>query len=94
MNRDDILTQAEHYINHDRAATHGDAEDNFQTIAEGWNWFLSNRPLPDDPLTSADVAVMLALFKVARIVGNPAHDDSWVDAVGYLAIGGEISLQK
>ena len=93
MTRDEILYEAEHCINHDRAATHGDAEDSFQAVADVWSWWLSNRQLPEAPLSSEDVAMMLALFKVARISGNPKHDDSYVDAIGYLALCGEISLQ-
>ena len=93
MDRDEILYEAEACISHDRAAIHGNAEDSFQTVAEGWNWWLSNRPLPEDPLSPEDVAMMLALFKIARISGNPNHEDSYVDAIGYLALCGEISIK-
>jgi hypothetical protein len=33
----------------------------------------------------------MMLLKVARIKGNTRHLDSWLDAAGYAAIGGEIS---
>jgi hypothetical protein len=94
MNRDDILHEAMHCINVDRAATHGDAEDSFSEIAKLWDWFLQNRPVPEAELLPEDVSMMLALFKIGRIVGNPSHEDSFVDAIGYLAIAGEISTQK
>ena len=91
--RDNILCEAMQCITVDRAATHGDAEDSFQTIADVWSWWLCNRPLPDDPLTAADVAMMMALFKVGRIAGNKTHDDNYVDLAGYAALAGEMSLQ-
>ena len=92
--RDDILCEAMQCITVDRAATHGDAEDSFQTIADVWSWWLSNRPLPDDPLTAADVAMMMALFKVGRIAGNKTHADNYVDLAGYAALAGEISITE
>jgi hypothetical protein len=91
--RDDILLEARQCITVDRAATHGDAEDSFQTIADVWSWYLSNRLLPDDPLTPADVAMMMALFKIGRIFGNKTHEDNYVDLAGYAALAGEMSLQ-
>ena len=90
--RDDILLEAQQCITVDRAATHGDAEDSFQTIADVWSWWLSNRPLPDDPLTAADVAMMMVLFKAGRIAGNSTHKDNYVDLAGYAALAGEISM--
>jgi hypothetical protein len=41
-----------------------------------------------------DIAMMLTLFKIARIKGNPDHVDSYVDAAGYLAIAGEIQCME
>ena len=98
--RDDILLKAQQCITVDRAATHGDAEDSFQTIADVWSWYLCNvgkddiRLLPDDPLTPADVAMMMALLKVARICGNKTHEDNYVDLAGYAALAGEISMKE
>jgi hypothetical protein len=86
MKRADILATASEYVTKDRAATHGDAEDNFRRIAELWNAYLSV-----DDITPIDVAVMLALLKVARIRQNPTHADNWIDMAGYAACGGEIA---
>lgn len=85
MNRADILTSAHTTITVDRAATHGSAENTFGRIASFWSAHL------DHPITVGDVAVMMVLFKAARISGNPGHLDSWVDLVGYGAIGGELA---
>jgi len=38
-----------------------------------------------------DVALMMALLKIARLKGNPIHGDSWVDLAGYAACGAESS---
>jgi hypothetical protein len=66
MKRADILATASEYVTTDRAATHGNAEDNFLRTAELWNAYLGV-----DNITSIDVAVMLALLKVARIKQTP-----------------------
>ena len=86
INRADILATASEYVTIDRATTHGDAEDNFRRIADLWNAYLGV-----DDITSIDVAVMLALLKVARIRSNPNHADNWIDIAGYAACGGEIA---
>ena len=85
MNRADILNAAREAITVDRAATHGDAESSFGLIAAYWSAHL------DHPVSAVDVATMMALFKLARVKGNPRHLDSWIDAAGYSAIGGELS---
>ena len=94
MNRDQILQTAEHFITVDRAATHGEAEDNFQTIADVWSWWLSNRDSPESPLEAIDIAMMMALFKIARIAGNANHVDNYIDLSGYAALAGEISTEE
>jgi hypothetical protein len=86
MKRADILATASEYVTKDRAATHGDAEDNFLRTAELWNAYLGV-----DNISATDVAVMLALLKVARIKQNPNHTDNWIDIAGYAACGGEIA---
>jgi hypothetical protein len=80
------LATATQYVTKDRAATHGDAENNFQRIAELWNAYMDT-----DDITAIDVAVMLTLLKVARIRSNPTHADNWIDIAGYAACGGEIA---
>jgi hypothetical protein len=86
MKRADILATASEYVTTDRAATHGNAEDNFRRIADLWNAYLGV-----DNISATDVAVMLALLKVARIKQNPNHTDNWIDIAGYAACGGEIA---
>ena len=87
MKRDEILDTAKKYVTKDRAAEHGDMEDNFQRIAAYWNAHLGLV----DFIKTEDVAAMMALLKIARIHSNPTHMDNWVDACGYLACGGEVA---
>jgi hypothetical protein len=85
LDRDGILDAARACVTRDRAATHGDAERSFTRIAAYWSTHLGHR------VTAVDIPVMMALLKMARIGGNPAHLDSWIDGCGYLACGGEIA---
>ena len=81
-----VLDTAKGYVTKDRAADHGDMEDNFQRIAVYWNAHLGLI----DFIKTEDVAAMMALLKIARIHSNSTHMDNWVDACGYLACGGEV----
>ena len=85
MKRAEILDTAKNYVTKDRAADHGDMEDNFATIAKYWTIHLGVS------VTASDVAVMMTLLKVARLRGNLTHQDNWIDACGYMACGGEIA---
>lgn len=85
MKRAEILRTAEEYITKDRAATHGNMEDNFSTIAAYWTTHLGH------PVTALDVAVMMTLVKVARIKSGPTNLDNYVDAAGYMGCGGELA---
>ena len=85
MGRAAVLDTAKDYVTRDRAADHGDMEDNFRTIASYWNTHLGI-----DFIEPQDVAVMMTLLKLARIKQNEKHLDNWIDACGYMACGGEI----
>lgn len=82
--RASILDAAKAAVTQDRQATHGNPEDTFGLIAAYWSAHL------DRHISANDVAVMMTLMKLARIKGNPTHLDSYVDAAGYIACGGEV----
>lgn len=86
--RADILDLARRAVTVDRAATHGDLRQTFPLIARLWSQYLGFE------VGGADVALMLALMKVARARENPAHTDNWVDIAGYAACGGELALPE
>tara|TARA_Y100000385_G_scaffold179962_1_gene185868 strand:- start:253 stop:693 length:441 start_codon:yes stop_codon:yes gene_type:complete len=84
VTRGQVLDTAKEYVTKDRAADHGNMEDNFNTIGKYWSVHLGV------DVSATDVAVMMTLLKAARIKSNPSHPDNWVDACGYMACGGEI----
>ena len=85
MTREELLKKAAETVCGSREQAHGNPKGTFERIAKSWSAYL------DVELTSADVAVMMILFKTARLKGNPAHEDSWVDIAGYAACGAEIN---
>lgn len=90
-NRADILATATRIVMRDRNALHGDPEENHANIAEVWNVYLRQRFDAGVVLTPRDAAMLMALMKIVRATHNPRHMDSIVDAVGYLAIVGELT---
>ena len=93
INKKELLEQAIKAVG-DRGLNYGKPEDNFDRIARLWNAHLINTGIVRDPsealLSAADVAMMCALLKVARLQHTPDHMDSWIDLAGYAACGGEI----
>ena len=90
MNRSEILDTAKQYVTKDRNKTHGDMENNFQSIAELWGIYFNN----EWDFTATDVAAMMALLKIARLKSNKSNPDNWIDACGYLACGGELAIKS
>ena len=88
MQRCEILDTAKEYVTKDRAADHGNMEDNFSTIGKNWSIHLGIN------VSAIDVSVMMNLLKVARIKSNPKHMDNWIDGCGYLSCGGELSAKE
>ena len=87
MNRSEIIETAKSHITKDRNATHGKPENTFGLIAAYWSSHL------DQPISAADVAVMMGLLKIARIKTTPDHADNWIDLAGYAACGGELATE-
>lgn len=69
----------------DRAATHGDAEDEMPRVAAVWNGLLKHKL--KEPLTQFDVAALMVGLKMVRATANPLHLDNWDDGSGYSSIG-------
>jgi len=90
MRAADLLQTASQLVSETRAATHGDAHANHWNIARLWNAFLSIRPEPAVPLSPRDVAMMMALLKIARTQLGDHNPDDYVDAAGYIAIAQEV----
>ena len=86
--RQDVLTEAGNLIDGDRHKQYGEAKDNFALIAKYWNGHLGLV----DFITNRDVAMMMALMKIARTHGDGRKSrDTFVDICGYAALAGEIN---
>ena len=88
MKRADILDTAKKCVCGQREQDYGSPEDNFQTIANLWTAYMGVG------FNSIDVAMMMALLKIARIRSGTGTDDSFVDLAGYAACGGEIATKR
>jgi hypothetical protein len=90
--RADFLAQVQQIVCQDRNVTHGDAEDNFRVIASLWNVYIHNSKgeLKDGDLNNKDVAIMMCLFKISRLMTNVNNMENWLDLAGYAACGGGI----
>lgn len=86
----DILNEAIKVVG-GRGKSYGRPEDNFQRIATLWTAHFANRYGLDLEVDVQDVAMMMALMKIARLQNDPNHHDSWVDTAGYAACGGELA---
>ena len=88
--RSDILNFADKCVTGKREEDYGTPENNFKVIADYWNTYLGI-----DKIAAKDVAMMMALLKIARIqTGKDGHVDSYVDLAGYAACGGEIATHN
>jgi hypothetical protein len=79
------LKTAEQLINGPRAKEYGPARKNHERIAQIWSIILEQEITPEQV-----VACMVGL-KLARLSEDMTKDDSWVDIIGYAALGGEIT---
>lgn len=69
----------------DRGLVYGSPADNHLRIAKLWSVYLERAIEPEQ------VAMCMALVKVARLIESPKHLDSYQDAAAYLCIAAEIS---
>lgn len=81
----DILTNAADTILI-RGTTHGHYELTMLRTSKLWSEYLERSI---DPV---DVAICMALVKLARIKETRQHNDNWVDICAYLAIAGELAV--
>jgi len=88
MNRADCLKKADECVNGKREQDYGSPESNFSRIAMLWGDYKGV------VFSAKDVAMMMALLKIARIATGTATEDSFVDLAGYAACGCEIATEK
>ena len=94
LTRAAVLEKARACVCGEREEDYGSPEDSFGCIAELWEVYLRAACVSPNAIitvTAADVAMLMALLKIARVgtssVGGTA--DSFVDLAGYAACGAE-----
>ena len=84
----DILSEATRLVGADREKDYGDKVENHNNIAKLWSAYL------DVKIEAHDVAIMMALLKVARTKLGAVSKDTYIDMSAYSAIAGEIKWKK
>lgn len=84
LTKSDALDIAKQLICGQRETDYGNANDSFKEIAAYWSVYLGIT------ISSEDVALMMSLMKIARISTGKGTADSFIDAIGYIALGAEI----
>lgn len=84
MNRKECLEKAIETVCNDREDIYGKPENNFKLISDLWSAYKGTE------FSSKDVAVMMALLKIARITTGKHKDDNFIDIAGYAACAAEI----
>lgn len=95
MTRKEILEAAERCVCGERQDQYGNPENNFSVIASLWTtYFLAANEEHIGEFRPEDVAIMMALLKIARIATGNAKDDNYIDLAGYAACSGEICCNR
>ena len=81
-----VLQEAEQIIYGDREQTYGAPGKNLQAIADFWTVHLRHKYNFNGEVTMDDVCQMMIQVKMARLINDPTHHDSQVDAAGYIAL--------
>lgn len=84
-----ILEEAQAAVYGAREKDYGHPRDDFARIADLWTAYLRQAETTDG-ITSVQVAHMMVLLKLARLIETPAHRDSWVDIAGYAQTGARV----
>ena len=87
--RTQVLDTAKSIVSGARETTYGGPESSFLSISRLWSAYL------EIPISPADVAILMALMKIARLQSSQGtHFDSWVDLAGYAACGAECGVSQ
>ena len=90
-----VLELARKCVCSDRESQYGSPENNFALIAAFWGLYLEEKlQLTEIAIKAEDVAMMMALLKIARCTTGQVKLDNYVDLAGYAACGGEIAMKK
>ena len=84
----ECLSQAITLSANDRQKDYGDKVNNHNNIARLWSAYL------DIDIKAHDVAIMMALLKMARTKLGAVSKDTYIDMAAYSAIAGEIKFKE
>jgi hypothetical protein len=88
MKSNQFLNQAGVLVQGQREKDYGDKVDNHNNIAKLWSAYL------DTKVEAHDVAIMMALLKIARTKLGAVSKDTYIDMSAYSAIAGEIKFKE
>ena len=88
MKSNQILNQASVLVQGQREKDYGDKTENHSNIARLWSAYL------DVKIEAHDVALMMALLKMARTKLGAVSKDTYIDMSAYSAIAGEIKFKE
>lgn len=86
--RGKLLSEAIRLTEGDRNKTYGSPYGNLSLTARLVSTFIGTT------VTASQMAVIMALVKIARLVQTPDHKDSHLDAAAYMAIAYECELSE
>ena len=87
MKREDCLKEAKKCICGDRDRDYGNPNGSFELIGKLWGEYMNIQ------ISHKDVAIMMALLKVARCKYSDKID-SFVDGAGYFACAAEVATEN
>ena len=91
VSREEILEKAKECVCGHREQDYGKPENNFETVGLLWGVYLNaahpeyTKSFPINIIGAKDVAMMMALLKIARICTGTGTEDSFIDLAGYAA---------
>tara|TARA_R100001443_G_scaffold83247_3_gene90106 strand:- start:168 stop:446 length:279 start_codon:yes stop_codon:yes gene_type:complete len=88
LTKEELLNQALTIIKGDRNLRYGDPKINYKRIIEGWQLILGTE------ITEGQYGMMMIWMKIARLMEDETHMDSWIDIAGYAACTGEVIDDK
>ena len=88
MNTGKFLKEAISLSGIDRQKDYGDKVDNHNNIARLWSAYL------EIEIEAHDVAILMALLKIARTKLGAVSKDTYIDMAAYSAIAGEIKFKE
>jgi hypothetical protein len=89
MKAKETLETALELVTGDRAEQYGDMHQCHQLIADLWNTYVRGKEIE-----AHDVAIMMALLKIARMQTGSRTPDNYTDLAGYAAVAAQLARSE